>query len=65
MGLVLVVADIGDIFSVRVLISDVEHLSEGDVLLLAYVVDECLAIHACYECVDDVGVGDVLVLVLG
>jgi hypothetical protein len=64
MGLVITVANIDGIFSISVLISKVEHLSDGDVLLLAYVADERLAIHAYNEYVDDVGVGDVLELVL-
>lgn len=44
-GLVLAVANVDGVFSIGVLISEVKHLSDSDVLLPAYVAVERVAIH--------------------
>ena len=63
MGFALAIADVDGI---SMLVGEVEHLPNGDILPI-YVVNESLALHACHEGVNDVGNGDILesILVLG
>lgn len=44
--------------------SELELLLYNDVLLLPDISDESVILHACYEGVDDVGIGELLQLVL-
>jgi hypothetical protein len=62
--LVFAITGIDAIFTVGVLMGEVKHLPNDDILFLPYVSDDNLVLHACYEGVDDVGVGNLLQLVL-
>lgn len=64
MGLVFAKASIDDIFSICVLIGELEYLPRGDVPLPPDVADKIFVIHHCYEGANNVGLWDVVELVL-
>jgi hypothetical protein len=62
--LVFAIAGVEAVFVVGVLVGQVEHISNANVLLLPDVTNEGLILYAYCEGVDDIGVRDFLKLII-